>query len=250
MSSPASAGVVAQVVTGLSSVSPVSLAIDAGARETTSLFAADHLPRYSRVGMAGRRLLDLVGGTVGLLVAAVPAVAIAVAVKVTSRGPVLFVQERVGADGEPFEVYKFRTMRRGTHAEVLADPAERAAYEQNGFKLHPEDPRITRFGRWLRRTSLDELPQLLNVVHGDMSLVGVRPLVADELARRSTYDRALYGMLRPGMTGLWQVEGRSSLGTSDRLTLDRRYAEQWSLANDVRLLLRTPHAVLRIERAH
>ena len=140
--------------------------------------------------------------------------------------------------------------RVGTHEEILGDATSRAAYESNGWKLDRDDPRITRIGRWLRRTSLDELPQLLNVLAGDMSLVGVRPLLVDELARRPVYDQELYSSMRPGMTGLWQVGGRSTLDDVDRLELDRSYIECWSLRGDVALLARTPVAVLQVSQAH
>jgi lipopolysaccharide/colanic/teichoic acid biosynthesis glycosyltransferase len=171
-------------------------------------------------------------------------------VKATSRGPALFVQERVGRHGEVFRLVKFRTMRVGTHLEVREDPAVLAGYLANDFKLPPDDPRITRVGRWLRRTSLDEVPQLINVLRGEMSIVGVRPLVPEELALRSEYDQALYRSFRPGMTGLWQVEGRSTVQKEDRQHLDRRYLETWSLWNDAIIMLRTPGAVFRISHAH
>ena len=174
----------------------------------------------------------------------------AAGIRATSVGPVFYRQERVGQGGRTFKVLKFRTMRVGTHEEVLSDPAGRATYESNGWKLRRDDPRITRVGRWLRRTSLDELPQLLNVLAGDMSLVGVRPLLADELARRPAYDQQLYSSMRPGMTGRWQVKGRSALGDVDRLELDRSYVECWSLWGDVVLLARTVAAVLHVSHAH
>ncbi len=171
-------------------------------------------------------------------------------VKATSRGPVLFNQQRVGRNGELFTVYKFRSMRDGTHHEVLGDAVARQAYHDNDFKLPPDDPRITTIGRLLRKTSLDELPQLVNVLMGDMSIVGIRPLLADELALRPEYDQQLYRTMRPGMTGLWQVEGRSTVQKTDRLHLDRRYVEEWSVWGDVKIAVRTPLALLRIHHAH
>ncbi len=201
-------------------------------------------------GSVAKREIDVFVGFLTLVVLSPLIVVAAVAVKVTSAGPVLYRQQRVGRGGKRFEVVKFRTMRVGTHEEVLADPTSRAAYESNGWKLERDDPRITRVGRWLRKSSLDELPQLLNVLVGDMSLVGVRPLLAEELERRPAYDQQLYSSMRPGMTGLWQVEGRSALDDVDRLELDRSYVERWSLLGDVVLLARTPVAVLQVSQAH
>lgn len=205
--------------------------------------------RVVRRDAARKRVLDL-GVGVPALVACLPlGLVIAVLVKLTSRGPVLFRQERVGSGGECFELIKFRTMRHGTHQEVLQSDELRAAYVANGFKLRPDDERITKVGRFLRKTSLDELPQLVNVVRGEMSLVGIRPLLKVELELRDVSDQAIYQLMRPGMTGLWQVEGRSTVHPVDRLRLDRRYVETWSLWNDVKLLARTPLAVLRIHQA-
>ena len=207
-------------------------------------------PALSVWRLAVRRAFDLVIAAFTLVVAAIPMVIIAIAVKVTSSGPVLFSQERVGRNGRLFRVYKFRSMTDGTHDEVLACPDAHSAYVQNDFKLLPTDPRITPLGRFLRKTSLDELPQLLNVVKGDMSIVGIRPLVEVEVALRSPRDQELYRTLRPGLTGLWQVEGRSTVGKVERLELDRRYVETWSLWSDIVILLRTPFALLRIRHAH
>jgi len=207
------------------------------------------LPVRGRGAIAAQRAIDLVVGVVACAVFALPAVVIAVLVKLTSRGPVVFHHGRVGRGGEVFDVYKFRSMREGTEVDVVHDPALWASYVDHGFKLAPDDPHITRFGRMLRRTSLDELPQLVNVLRGEMSLVGVRPLLAEELALRSPYDQALYRTLRPGMTGLWQTEGRSTVHDVDRLLLDRRYLEQWSPWGDLVILARTPRALVRAGHA-
>jgi lipopolysaccharide/colanic/teichoic acid biosynthesis glycosyltransferase len=197
-----------------------------------------------------QRLFDLCVATFTAVVAVVPGLVIAAIVKTTSPGPVFFIQERVGQHGEVFRLVKFRTMRNGTHLEVREDLEMLAEYQANDFKLAPDDPRITGFGRWLRRTSLDEVPQVLNVLRGDMSIVGVRPLLPEELGLRPDYDQALYRTRRPGMTGLWQVEGRSSVQKEDRLHLDRRYLETWSLWGDARIMLRTPGALFRTSHAH
>jgi lipopolysaccharide/colanic/teichoic acid biosynthesis glycosyltransferase len=193
-----------------------------------------------------KRAVDLIVCTLGFLAFAIPMLIIAALVKCTSRGPVLFTQPRVGADGILFPVKKFRTMRDGTHAEVLSDHSLHALYRANDFKLPSGDPRITTVGRFLRKTSLDELPQLFNVLTGDMSIVGVRPLVPAEVAQRPMHDQLLYRSMQPGMTGLWQIEGRSTVRDADRLLLDRDYLEQWTLRRDLAIIARTPFAVLRV----
>jgi lipopolysaccharide/colanic/teichoic acid biosynthesis glycosyltransferase len=205
------------------------------------------------VSMGSRRLnraLDIMFGLALLILFAPLMLVIAVLVGVTSHGPAIFRQSRVGLGAESFEVLKFRTMANGTHAEVLDDPELRLLYEANDFKLPSDDPRITRFGRFLRRTSLDELPQFVNVLKGEMSLVGVRPIEYDQLALRSPYDQALYHNHRPALTGLWQVEGRSAYRDSHRVDLDRRCLEQWSVRSNLKILLRTPKAVLAGAGAH
>lgn len=192
-----------------------------------------------------KRLLDVaIAGAV--VVAAAPVMAaLAVAVKVTSRGPVLFKQTRVGLHGEHFECFKFRTMVRNADAkleEVLSNNPELAAEFEVDFKLR-KDPRITRIGSMLRKTSLDELPQLFNVLQGDMSLVGPRPLVPDETVR---YGAAIHTVLqtRPGLTGLWQVSGRNDLPYNVRVALDSSYVTDWGVADDLRIIARTVPVVL------
>ena len=185
-----------------------------------------------------------------LVPVAVPAMLlIAVLVKITSPGPVLFRQERVGRGGSTFTMLKFRSMATHADVELRSNPEEYARYVANGFKLAPLDQRITQLGRFLRKTSLDELPQLINVLLGHASLVGVRPLLTDDFAARSAPDRELYVLHRPGLTGLWQVSGRSSIAHEERMQMDRRYLESWRLRTDLRLLLRTPLAVLRTRHA-
>lgn len=212
----------------------------------TDFVPAKHL---TRTPPSVKRHIDVVLALL-LGVGAIPlGLAIAAAIKLTSRGPVFFRQKRVGRYGETFEIVKFRTMRPGTHEEVMQSPLEKKRYEANGFKMPEDDPRITAIGRLLRKTSLDELPQLLNVLRGDMSLVGIRPLLEDELAQRPVYDQRCYTLLPPGMTGLWQVSGRSTINTDLRLSLDRHYVEYWSLLGDLRILFRTPSAVLSTHNA-
>lgn len=195
----------------------------------------------SRFSMAVKRVFDLVvGGLLFVLVLPLLA-AIAVAIKLDSPGPVFYRQERMGRGRRVFRIFKFRSMYEGAEAEreVLADRNE---YSGPMFKMR-DDPRVTRVGRWLRRWSLDELPQLLNVLKGDMSLVGPRPLwvVEAEQCRGWTQKRL---DITPGMTGLWQVLGRSAIPFDEMVKLDYMYVTGWSLAWDVKLLLQTIPAVL------
>jgi lipopolysaccharide/colanic/teichoic acid biosynthesis glycosyltransferase len=197
-------------------------------------------------GLAGRavkRTIDVVGALLLLIVLAPFWLMIALLIKADSAGPIFFRQRRVGRDGEAFSMFKFRTMVDGADAYKPALMHLNEAAE-GLFKIDG-DPRVTSVGRWLRSTSLDELPQLLHVVSGKMSLVGPRPLVPDEDVRISGGDRARLAM-RPGMTGVWQVGGASSIPIHEMVRLDRGYLEDWSLWLDVKLLLQTAgHVVLR-----
>ena len=196
------------------------------------------------------RCIDVVVASVSLVLIWPIALLVSVQIAATSRGPVIFRQQRVGRGGELFEVLKFRTMVVGTDLEVRTDPVTRSLYEANDFKLPPDDPRITKVGRFLRKTSLDEIPQLVNVIRGEMSLVGVRPIVREQLVLRSEFDQRLYRSHLPGLTGVWQIGGRSAVGDHDRLTLDRETLQTWSVRSNIAILFRTPLAVLRGAGAH
>ena len=163
------------------------------------------------------------------------------------RGPAVFRQERVGKDGRPFTLYKFRTMVVNAEA-LLAELRDRNETDGELFKMR-EDPRITPVGRWLRRFSIDELPQLMNVLKGDMSLVGPRPPLAREVAGYPDDMRRRLAV-RPGLTGLWQVSGRSDLSWDESIRLDLTYVENWSLSMDLAILARTVSAVVRSSGAY
>lgn len=197
-----------------------------------------------------KRLLDIVGSGIALIVFAPLIALIAITVRLDSRGPIIFGQARVGRRGRVFRCLKFRSMHINAEQILRADTALYAEYVKNDFKL-PEaaDTRITRVGRILRRTSLDELPQLWNVLRGDMSLVGPRPVVHDEL-RHYDNEEPLLLSLRPGMTGAWQVSGRSSLTYPRRADIELEYVQAWTLAKDIRILFRTVPAVLSQRGAH
>jgi len=194
-----------------------------------------------------KRAMDIVGSALALLLLSPLMLAVALAVKLTSRGPVIFRQQRAGLGGRPFTFYKFRSMYDGAERlrEGLLD-----RNEQTGpvFKM-TDDPRVTPVGHFLRRWSLDELPQFWNVLKGDMSLVGPRPLPCDEsLASEAWQKRRL--TVTPGVTCYWQVSGRAHIFYDDWVRLDIKYLERRSFLTDVGILLRTPLAVLSRDGAH
>jgi exopolysaccharide biosynthesis polyprenyl glycosylphosphotransferase len=191
-----------------------------------------------------KRAIDVVGAALGLLLLSPLFAVLAIAIKLDSRGPVFFTQRRAGIGGRPFRMLKLRTMRDG--ADGLKQ--ELAYLNRSGdprlFKIM-EDPRVTRVGAWLRRWSLDELPQLVNVLRGEMSLVGPRPFFESDL---DYYELHHFGRLgaRPGITGLWQVNGRSDIVDFEEVVeLDTRYIREWSLLLDLKILLQTVPAVAR-----
>jgi exopolysaccharide biosynthesis polyprenyl glycosylphosphotransferase len=193
--------------------------------------------------LAMKRTMDVVLTLGAFLVIWPVFLAIAAAIKLDSRGPVFFGQIRAGVGGRPFRMLKFRTMRDGADAEKAALAALNESGDPRLFKIR-NDPRITRIGRFLRRTSLDELPQLLNVLKGEMSLVGPRPFFPDDLA---DYERHHFERLHvlPGITGLWQVSGRSDVVDFEEvIRLDREYIETWSVLTDIQILFRTIPAAL------
>lgn len=199
-------------------------------------------PSYEGRKQFAKRALDIAGSGLLLLVLALPLLVLAVVVKRTSDGPVLFRQERVGLNGDPFTMLKFRTMRDGADAELPSLLDEQGKSDRPLFKIQ-NDPRITNIGRVLRTYSIDEFPQLINVFRGDMSLVGPRPQREGEVA---LYDAAAHRrlLLKPGMSGLWQVSGRSSLSWADSIRLDLYYVENWSMTGDIVILWRTVKAVV------
>jgi len=190
--------------------------------------------------------MDAIGATLALALLSPVLVAIAVAVRIDSRGPVFFRQPRLGQGLEPFVVLKFRTMTTDAapdlHQQYIAKLASGEA-EEDGLKKLTGDPRVTGVGRLLRRLSLDELPQLANVVRGDMSLVGPRPALEYELEHYADHHFERFAV-KPGMTGLWQVSGRNRLGFQEMLDLDAEYARTTSFALDVKILAKTPSAAI------
>jgi lipopolysaccharide/colanic/teichoic acid biosynthesis glycosyltransferase len=202
----------------------------------------------SRAAMVVKRTIDIVGSLVALLVLSPLLLLVPVVIRLTSPGPALFRQSRVGAGGRTFTLVKFRTMVVNNDDSALREAVRRELDgtregEDGSFKLL-HDPRVTSVGRLLRRTSFDELPQLFNVLLGQMSLVGPRPALPWEVAMFPAELRRREQVL-PGLTGLWQVSGRSQLGTSDMLRLDVEYVDSWSLGLDLSILVRTVPVLLR-----
>jgi exopolysaccharide biosynthesis polyprenyl glycosylphosphotransferase len=205
----------------------------------------------SQVQAAVKRAGDLVLSTLLLIVLSPLMGAIALAVKLTSPGSALFRQKRLGLEGKPFTLFKFRTMRADAEQILRDTPSLREKYLQNNFKLPKgEDPRLTPLGKFLRATSLDELPQLFNVLIGEMSLVGPRPIVPHEAVEYGD-SATLFMSAKPGMTGHWQVSGRSEIAEyRKRVELDLEYIRDQSLGKDFEILLRTVPAVLRRKGAN
>jgi lipopolysaccharide/colanic/teichoic acid biosynthesis glycosyltransferase len=209
--------------------------------------------RANRMGSLTKRMIDVVGSLAILLILSPVFLLVAAAVKVTSQGPILFRQKRVGQNGKPFTFLKFRSMYINNDAsehrqyvrQLIEGRAEKIA-NGNGlavFKL-TDDKRVTPVGRFLRRSSLDELPQLLNVLLGEMSLVGPRPPIPYEVEAYAVWHRRRLLEAKPGITGLWQVHGRSRVDFNDMVRLDLRYARECSLWLDLKILLQTPKAVI------
>lgn len=200
-----------------------------------------------------KRLIDIIGSlTLGIIFSPISAV-VALAIVLDSPGPVFAdTPQRVGKDGNPFKLYKFRSMIVNAHVKLRTDPKLKKLYQEykrNSYKLR-EDPRVTPVGRFIRKHSLDEIPQFLNVLKGDMSLVGPRPYYADELVeqqRKYPHTKDLVQIVlsaRPGITGWWQVSGRSEVNFDKRIKLDADYVLRRSLLFDLYILLKSPWAMI------
>jgi exopolysaccharide biosynthesis polyprenyl glycosylphosphotransferase len=210
--------------------------------------------RFRGLTGVAKRGLDIVLSGIGLLVSLPLGLMVALLIKRSSPGPVFYVQERLGKDGRPFLFYKFRSMRHDSDdaihrqfAAMFINGDSEGCRTKNGgkasYKLE-DDPRITAIGRWLRRTSLDELPQLWNILRGEMSMVGPRPPIAYEIENYQPWHLERL-KVTPGLTGMWQVMGRSSVSFDEMVHLDLYYINHWSLTLDAQILLRTVPVVLR-----
>lgn len=202
-------------------------------------------PRLTGPQAVIKRATDLLVSGLGLILVTPLLLVLAALIRITSPGPALFIQERVGRAGKVYRLVKFRSMYEGAHL-AREDTLGSLAGDPDAYRT---DPRITGFGRFLRRWSLDELPQLWNVLKGDMSLVGPRPMLVDELPLLGTSDHRRH-LTKPGMTGLWQVAGRKEIEWSERMQMDLRYVEGWSPALDLVILVKTVKAVATGRGAH
>jgi exopolysaccharide biosynthesis polyprenyl glycosylphosphotransferase len=214
----------------------------------TPLFA------LTRPGLRGQQLIlkrafDLAAASVALVVLAPVLLVIAIAVRLSSPGPILFSQTRVGLGGRHFRIYKFRSMMADAESRRAELLSQSMYADERLFKIR-DDPRTTTLGRFLRRTSLDELPQLWNVVRGDMSLVGPRPPVPDEVSLYNEHHYSRFSM-KPGITGPWQVNGRNTITDFEHVVrIEKEYMRQWTFWKDLEILLKTVFVVLRMEGAH
>jgi exopolysaccharide production protein ExoY len=216
----------------------------ASAPATATRYRGQHL------GGSTKRVLDLVVAAIALVLALPIMMMVALAVRIWMGGPVIFAQPRVGLDGQLFRCFKFRTMLADGDAVLKryldANPA--AAQEWQSTCKLSHDPRVTPLGHLLRKSSLDELPQLINILRGEMSCVGPRPVVATEIEKYGANTGA-YTCALPGLTGLWQCSGRSKLNYEERVALDVLYANNWSLRLDLWIMLRTIPAVLKFDQS-
>jgi len=203
-----------------------------------------HSVNVNTFELAMKRLMDIMGALVGLFITGIASLFVVPVIKLTSPGPALFSQKRIGLNGRIFKIYKFRTMY------VDAEERKKELMKQNEvngglmFKIK-SDPRITKVGKFLRKTSLDELPQFINVLKGDMSLVGTRPPTVDEVSKYENYHRRRISF-KPGLTGMWQVSGRSNITDFEQVvSLDTQYIDQWSFWLDIKIIFKTILVVLK-----
>jgi exopolysaccharide biosynthesis polyprenyl glycosylphosphotransferase len=219
-----------------------------------------HQKHANKLPLAVKRTMDVVGSAVAIMLLSPVFCLIALAIRLTSKGPILFRQQRVGQFGTPFEFLKFRSMYESNSAEIhktyvrnfisgKTGTTDSDASEKTVFKIK-NDPRVTPVGKFLRRTSLDELPQFWNVLKGEMSLVGPRPPVPYEIEAYYIWHRRRVLEAKPGITGLWQVHGRSRTTFDQMVRLDLQYAKKWSPLLDIKILLQTPGAVLSGDGAY
>ena len=198
-----------------------------------------------RIQSRMKRAMDLVLASFGLVFIAPLMIPIAIAIRLHDGGPAIFVQSRIGRDGKEFRCFKFRTMvvDADKRLEELLETDPRARREWSQAQKLSNDPRITRFGRFLRKSSLDELPQLFNILKGEMSVVGPRPIVRSEVIKYGSYFDYYKGA-KPGLTGLWQISGRSDTSYDERVALDVAYVEHWSLLQDAKIIALTLPAIV------
>ncbi|MBI5644314.1 MAG: sugar transferase [Deltaproteobacteria bacterium] len=208
-----------------------------------------------------KRIIDIIGAVFALIIFSPLLIIIPLIIKLTSKGPVLFTQTRIGREGKAFTFLKFRSMYAGNDEKIHAEYVKKLILEgkaYSGKEAEPgetvykikDDPRITPFGKLLRKTSMDELPQFINVLKGEMSLVGPRPPIPYEIESYDVWHWRRILDCRPGITGLWQVKGRSRTNFNDMVRLDIRYIKEWSIWLDLKLLIKTPWTLLSSKGAY
>ncbi len=206
-------------------------------------FFTIHTDNFNATGLLYKRMLDIVGGLVGTIIFILLFPFVGTAIKLDSPGPVIFSQKRIGRNGRIFNLYKFRSMYQDAE-QRKPELMDKNEMQGSMFKLK-DDPRITKIGRWLRKTSLDEFPQFLNVLHGEMSLVGTRPPTLDEVEEYKIWHLRRISA-KPGITGLWQVSGRNKITDFDQIVeLDCRYLDRWHFSDDIKILFKTIFVVLK-----
>lgn len=218
--------------------------------ENTSLVVVQELQKEGGAPLI-KRVFDICSSALLLLMSLPLMLLVAAAIVLETRGPALFSHTRIGMGNRPFTLWKFRSMAENSHERLEAYLQEHPGLEAEWKASHKlkDDPRVTRVGRILRRTSLDELPQLWNVLRGDMSLIGPRPIVEEEVPKYGS-GFELYQSVRPGLTGLWQVSGRSDTSYRRRVELDSRYIREWSVGLDLRIIWKTVGVILRANGAY
>lgn len=215
--------------------------------EDIGLAPPNFIKRDSKVYLFLKRLMDIVFSVAAIIILLPLFIIVAVIIKLDSKGPVLFIQKRCGKDGKIFKMYKFRSMCMDAE-EKLDQIHHLNDVEEPLFKIK-DDPRLTRVGRFLRRTSIDELPQLINIIKGDMSLVGPRPPLPSEVEKYNSWQK-LRLSVKPGLTGLWQISGRSNLGFDEMVRLDLKYIAERNLVYDIKIIIKTIPAVLKFYGAY
>jgi exopolysaccharide production protein ExoY len=200
-----------------------------------------------------KRLMDIVGGLIGILLVGVSYVILFIPYHFgENSGKIIFKQKRIGKNGEYFYIYKFRSMKEKADEILKSDKNLYEKYIENGYKLEPEeDPRITRLGYFIRKLSIDEIPQFINVLKGEMSLVGPRPIVLEELSEYTKNGKKeIFLSMKPGITGVWQTSGRSNIGYPDRIFLEISYANNKSILFDLKIIFLTVIKVFKKEGAY
>ena len=219
-------------------------------KKTVRLYKEKTLHKFEENGYLFYRLFDVIGSIIALVFLSPLLFLSSLLILIDSGFPILFKQKRMGKNGKLFNVYKFRTMKKEAEKILRSDPELYKKYIENGYKLHPkDDPRILKFGHFLRNSSIDEIPQFFNVIKGDMSVVGPRPIVPEEIERYGEHSEEFLS-IKPGITGLWQVCGRSNINYPDRKYLDLIYISNKSLFLDINIIFKTFIVVFKKIGAH